>query len=79
MVQLVELVRTVQNNQSQHVDVMSGINKMIQYYRNGHDFQINFMTCNDNIQENYASTSRTEINVNDLISTMPRVLPSVSR
>jgi len=79
MVQLGELARTVQNNQSHCVTVMSDINKMIQHYRNGHDFQVNFMTYNDNIQENCASSSRTEVNVNDPIPAVTRVLPSASR
>ena len=60
MVQLCELTRTVQNNQSHCVALMSNINTMIQHYRNGNDFQVNFITYNDNIQENYTSSSRTE-------------------
>ena len=52
------------------VAIMSDINNMIQHYRNCHDFQVNFMTHNDNIQENYASSSRTGKNMNDPIPTM---------
>ena len=33
---------------------MSDINKMIQYYRNSHDFQVNFMTYNDDNPDNCA-------------------------
>ena len=75
MIQLGELARTVQNNQTQRVTIMSDINKVIQHYRNDHDFRVNFMIYNDNIQDNYASSSRTEINGNDPIPTMTKVLP----
>ena len=58
---------------------MSGINKTIQHYRNRHDFQVNFMTYNDNNQENDTSSSKTKQNVYSPINTMTRVLPPASR
>ena len=79
MVQRYDLARTVQNNQSKFVAVMSDINKTIQHSTNGYDFQVNFMIYNDNIQDKYASSSRTEKHVNDTIPVITRVLPSASR
>ena len=38
MVQIGELAHTIQNNQSQYVAIMPDINKIIQHYRNDHDF-----------------------------------------
>ena len=58
---------------------MSDINKMIQHYRNDHDFQVNFMTYNDNIQDNYASSSKTKQNVYDPIHAMTKASPYTSR
>ena len=51
----------------------------MQYDRNGHDFQVNFMIYNDSIKDNYTSSSSTDKYDNNPIHAMTRLLPSVSR
>ena len=78
MVQLGELVRTLQKNQPQYATGSSDINTMTQPYRNDHNLQVNFMTYNDNNQDYYSSLSKTK-NVYDPIPAITRVISSTSR
>ena len=57
MIQMGELARTVQNDQSQCSAVFTNVNQMIKYYRNGTSFEMRFLT-----QDVFSSTT---INVDD--------------
>ena len=44
MIRMGELARTVQNNQEQLSAVLVNVNRMIDYYRKGKNFEVNFVT-----------------------------------
>ena len=44
MIIMCELARTVQNNQEQLSAVLVNVTRMIDYYRNGKNFEVKFVT-----------------------------------